>query len=269
MAAEETGTPPLHELLTSLTSVAQHAPIPAARGVVFASYALLARPGRLAQVRACASELRGCVRPSMRSCLRVCVYMSVHPTSIRPWQVLAWCTARAPFQGVLALDECHRAKAAGVAALRLEPSATNRAVLMRVLSSRPTAGHRRRARARPCCSCRAAYRSRAWCAVTEAHTANPLPLLLPLLTVGCATAGHRCTRRPPLPLNYTICSTASDCAPPRTSFVSHASPAISQIPLPPRAVGGRHALRVFRCLQGGDAGPPARVGHSFRPSIHP
>tara|TARA_B110001452_G_scaffold260189_1_gene257411 strand:- start:400 stop:831 length:432 start_codon:yes stop_codon:yes gene_type:complete len=28
-------------------------------------------------------------------------------------QVLAWCGARKPFHGVLALDECHRAKAAG------------------------------------------------------------------------------------------------------------------------------------------------------------
>ena len=28
-------------------------------------------------------------------------------------QVLAWCGARKPFQGVIALDECHRAKAAG------------------------------------------------------------------------------------------------------------------------------------------------------------
>ena len=69
------GTPPLHELLINLTSVPQHVPITAARGVLFASYALLARPGRLAQV-------------------------------------LAWCTARVPFQGVLSLDECHRAKAA-------------------------------------------------------------------------------------------------------------------------------------------------------------
>lgn len=44
--------------------------------VVFASYALLARPCRLAQI-------------------------------------LAWCTVRGTFQGVIALDECHRAKAAG------------------------------------------------------------------------------------------------------------------------------------------------------------
>ena len=70
------GTPPLHRMLTNLTSVPQQSPIPLARGVVFASYALLARPGRLAQV-------------------------------------LAWCASRTPFQGVLALDECHRAKAAG------------------------------------------------------------------------------------------------------------------------------------------------------------
>ena len=76
VCAAVVGTPPLHDLLINLTTVPQHAPIPTPRGVVFASYALLARPGRLAQV-------------------------------------LAWCMARTPFQGVLALDECHRAKAAG------------------------------------------------------------------------------------------------------------------------------------------------------------
>ena len=45
-----------------IRSVPQHSPIPTTRGVVFASYALLARPARLAQV-------------------------------------LAWCSARVPFQG--------------------------------------------------------------------------------------------------------------------------------------------------------------------------
>lgn len=40
-------------------------------------------------------------------------------------QVLAWCQVRGPFQGVVAFDECHRAKAAastgaGTAVLRLQ-----------------------------------------------------------------------------------------------------------------------------------------------------
>jgi hypothetical protein len=76
LCTASSGLPPLHTMLTSLTSVTQERAIPAARGVVFASYALLARPGRLAQV-------------------------------------LAWCTSRGSFSGVVALDECHRAKAAG------------------------------------------------------------------------------------------------------------------------------------------------------------
>jgi hypothetical protein len=51
----------------------------------------------------------------------------VHAPSPTPYashpipQVLAWCMSRnQPFQGVLALDECHRAKAAGGTRLVLE-----------------------------------------------------------------------------------------------------------------------------------------------------
>ena len=70
------GVPPLHTYLIPLTQLPLGTPIQAPRGIVFASYALLARPARLAQV-------------------------------------LAWCEARKAFEGVVALDECHRAKAAG------------------------------------------------------------------------------------------------------------------------------------------------------------
>ena len=70
------GTPPLHTMLMPLTQVPVTAAIEAPCGIIFCSYALLARPARMAQV-------------------------------------LAWCGARKPFHGVLALDECHRAKAAG------------------------------------------------------------------------------------------------------------------------------------------------------------
>jgi hypothetical protein len=70
------GTPPLHTMLMPLTQVPVTAAIEAPCGIIFCSYALLARPARMAQV-------------------------------------LAWCSARKPFHGVLALDECHRAKAAG------------------------------------------------------------------------------------------------------------------------------------------------------------
>ena len=70
------GLPRLDTMLTALTQVPLSDVIKMPRGVLFASYALLARPGRLAQV-------------------------------------LAWCQARKPFQGVLSLDESHRAKAAG------------------------------------------------------------------------------------------------------------------------------------------------------------
>ena len=66
------GVPPLHRLITPLPKEL-NAPIPTSRGIIFVSYTLLARPGRLAQL-------------------------------------LAWCTARGPFQGVVTLDECHRAK---------------------------------------------------------------------------------------------------------------------------------------------------------------
>ena len=66
------GVPPLHTYLIPLTQLPLGTPIQAPRGIVFASYALLARPARLAQV-------------------------------------LAWCEARKAFEGVVALDECHRA----------------------------------------------------------------------------------------------------------------------------------------------------------------
>jgi hypothetical protein len=82
------GMPQLHTHLTALTQLPVNTPISAPCGIIFASYALLARPARLAQV-------------------------------------IAWCQARKPFQGVLALDESHRAKAAGstgagAAVLRLQ-----------------------------------------------------------------------------------------------------------------------------------------------------
>ena len=46
------GLPKLHEQLISLASIPVHQPIPNARGVLFATYLLLARPARLAQVLA-------------------------------------------------------------------------------------------------------------------------------------------------------------------------------------------------------------------------
>ena len=219
------GTPPLHDLLTNLTSVPQQSPIPAARGVVFASYALLARPGRLAQVRASdthppasrvphaciravgAAQLGGASRAHQRLSARrrtararlpllqvPCCDLRAPPrapaleqllfpsrlalTSTCPcacaWscaQVLAWCTARTPFQGVLALDECHRAKAAGAtgagsAVLHLQSqlplarvvysSATSATELHNLQCARPPARphhdrvHPHARRARPC-----------------------------------------------------------------------------------------------------------------------
>ena len=90
------GLPKLHEQLISLASIPVHQPIPNARGVLFATYLLLARPARLAQV-------------------------------------LAWCHARKTFdgtrqktfEGVISFDECHKAKAggntgAGAAVMRLQ-----------------------------------------------------------------------------------------------------------------------------------------------------
>ncbi|KAL1518957.1 hypothetical protein AB1Y20_003227 [Prymnesium parvum] len=82
------GMPPLHTMLLPLAQLPVGAPIAAPQGILYASYALLARPARLAQV-------------------------------------IAWCQARKAFEGVLALDESHRAKAAGstgagAAVLRLQ-----------------------------------------------------------------------------------------------------------------------------------------------------
>jgi hypothetical protein len=72
--------PPLHTLTINLSSVPATAPIALPVGVVFASYALIARPARLAQLLAwCRGRKRGVTRDA--------------------------------FEGVVCLDECHRAKA--------------------------------------------------------------------------------------------------------------------------------------------------------------
>ena len=85
------GLPSLHKHTVSLASVPVNSAITLPVGVVFASYALIARPQRLAQL-------------------------------------LAWCEGRragtAPFEGVVCLDECHRAKVSCASApLRAVPPA--------------------------------------------------------------------------------------------------------------------------------------------------
>lgn len=119
------GLPPLHQMLTNLTSVPQHAPIPSSRGggvisscVPFAcsSCAPLCCPVLLL----CFSLLQlicpADPEPNSTSALSFAVVFASYALLARPSrlaQVLAWCTARGTFQGVLALDESHRAKAAG------------------------------------------------------------------------------------------------------------------------------------------------------------